>query len=321
MEHQTGAAVLNSHSTAEPRLQWVMCASKGGAHRMAYWEWGDPSNDQVLLCLHGLTRTGRDFDSLARRLAPYYRVVAPDVAGRGRSDWLADPGSYTVIQYVADMLVLLARLQPRQLHWVGTSMGGLIALGMRAILLNSERTRPINGSGLPPQAAFSFGKLVLNDVGPSLSLGGVQRIAQVLVQEQEFDTYQQALAYVQSSSEHLGLLDAESWDALTRYQYVEHDGRWRRHFDNRLTQSFTQQAQSDLAQAQALLWEGYERWPAPILILRGGRSDVLSAPQVQQMLGRHPDAQAHELPGIGHAPSLLRETELALVEQFLLERS
>src|SRR5690606_36982910 len=105
----------------EPRLDWVMCASASGTHRMAYWEWGDPDNDQVLMCVHGLTRTGRDFDRLAQRLAGRYRVVAPDVVGRGRSDWLIDPAAYAIAQYVADMLVLIARLEPARLDWVGTS--------------------------------------------------------------------------------------------------------------------------------------------------------------------------------------------------------
>src|SRR5699024_11919157 len=95
---------------SEPRLCYVTCASPGGVHRMAYWEWGDPDNNRVLVCVHGLTRSGRDFDPLARRLARHYRVVCPDVVGRGRSDWLIDPAHYGVPQYVAAMLTLIARL-------------------------------------------------------------------------------------------------------------------------------------------------------------------------------------------------------------------
>jgi pimeloyl-ACP methyl ester carboxylesterase len=110
-------------ASLQPRLEFVTCASPAGLHRMAYWEWGDPANEQVLLCVHGLTRSGRDFDVLARRLAGRYRVVCPDVVGRGRSDWLANPAFYTVPQYVSDMVTLIARLRPATLAWVGTSMG------------------------------------------------------------------------------------------------------------------------------------------------------------------------------------------------------
>lgn len=321
LEHELDASVSNPYLLAPPRLHWVMCASSSGAHRMAYWEWGDPSNDKVLLCVHGLTRNGRDFDAVAQRMAPYYRVIAPDVVGRGRSDWLIDPSAYTVTQYINDILVLLARIQAKQLDWIGTSMGGLIALGLRAVLLAAEQRRPQHAGELSRQAHIPLGKLVLNDVGPSLDVGGVQRIAEFVGQEQEFDSYQQALEHVQSVSQHLGFTEISQWNAWTRYQYIEYEGRWRRHYDTRLAQPFTQQAQLDLEQAQELLWAGYQHWPAAIMILRGTQSDILRAEQLQQMLKRHPAVQAHELAGIAHAPSLQRADELALLEQFLLERS
>lgn len=107
-----------------PRVKSIACASPGGLHRMAYYDWGDPDNPDIVLCVHGLTRTGRDFDVLAERLSKRFRVICPDVVGRGLSDWLSQPLSYTVPQYAADMVSLIARLQPKSLRWVGTSMGG-----------------------------------------------------------------------------------------------------------------------------------------------------------------------------------------------------
>src|SRR5574343_292713 len=119
--------------TAEPRLHHVQCLDARGLHRMAYHEWGDPHNPKVLVCVHGLTRQGRDFDVLAQALSAHYRVVCPDVVGRGHSDWLAAPMGYMIPNYVADMVTLLARLQAQTVHWVGTSMGGLIGLGLAAL--------------------------------------------------------------------------------------------------------------------------------------------------------------------------------------------
>ena len=116
----------------EPRLKHVQCLNPRGLHRMAYWEWGAPDNPRVLMCVHGLTRQGRDFDALARALEGHYRVVCPDVVGRGRSDWLPDPMTYGFPTYVADMVTLLARVQADELHWVGTSMGGIIGLLLAA---------------------------------------------------------------------------------------------------------------------------------------------------------------------------------------------
>ena len=126
---------------------------------MSYLEWGDPRNRDVLVCVHGLTRNGRDFDDLARALCGRFRVVCPDVAGRGDSDRLADPMLYGVPQYVADMVTLIARLDVEAVSWVGTSMGGLIGMALAA--------QP----GTPVQ------RLVLNDAGPVISLVSLERIA------------------------------------------------------------------------------------------------------------------------------------------------
>ena len=142
----------------EPRLNHVQCLDSRGLHRMAYWEWGDPANARVLVCVHGLSRQGRDFDTLAQALSDRYRVVCPDVVGRGQSDWLADPMGYQIPAYVADMVTLLARLDAQTVHWVGTSMGGLIGLGLAA-----QRGSPLR-------------RLVLNDVGPAIEPAALKRI-------------------------------------------------------------------------------------------------------------------------------------------------
>src|SRR3954471_11950225 len=110
----------------EPRRRSVQCASTKGLHRVSYLEWGDPRNRDVLVCVHGLTRSGRDFDELARAMCGQLRVVCPDLPGRGDSDRLADSSLYVVPQYVADMVTLLARLDAETVSWVGTSLGGLV---------------------------------------------------------------------------------------------------------------------------------------------------------------------------------------------------
>ncbi|HEX4509005.1 MAG TPA: alpha/beta fold hydrolase, partial [Burkholderiaceae bacterium] len=124
---------MTAAATSEPRLLDVQCLAPEGLHRMAYAEWGDPANPKVLVCAHGLSRQGRDFDTFARAMCGQYRVVCPDVAGRGRSDWLKNPASYAIPAYVADMVTLLARLDATEVNWVGTSMGGLIGLGLASL--------------------------------------------------------------------------------------------------------------------------------------------------------------------------------------------
>ena len=112
----------------EYRQQTVQCVGPSGLHRMAYTEWGGRDNPRVLICVHGLTRNGRDFDALAAALAGHYRVVCPDIVGRGQSSHLRDPAGYGIPQYVADMVTLIARLNVDSVHWLGTSMGGWILL-------------------------------------------------------------------------------------------------------------------------------------------------------------------------------------------------
>ena len=114
------------------QIKTLQCMSPAGLHQMAYKEWGDPANPAVLVCVHGVTRVSDDFDKLAAALCDRYRVICPDVVGRGRSSWLANPQFYQLPQYVSDMVTLIARLDVPQVDWFGTSMGALVGLGLAA---------------------------------------------------------------------------------------------------------------------------------------------------------------------------------------------
>lgn len=305
--------------TLEPRLDYVMCASPAGTHRMAYWEWGDPHNDRVLLCVHGLTRTGRDFDDLARRLAKHYRVVCPDVVGRGKSDWLINADSYIVPQYVADMLTLIARLNPKQLDWVGTSMGGLIGMGVAGTLAMSAMLRPDRGIyGLPAEQTLSLGKVVLNDIGPQLSFSGLTRIAEYVGQPMQFDTFSQAVDYVRSVSAGFGTHDQAGWEELTRYVFNQQGDHWIKHYDLRMAEPFADQSEALIEASEALLWRAYESIASPILLVRGQNSDLLTTETAQEMLARNHHARLHTVPDVGHAPTFRSNDEIDPVAEFLL---
>ncbi len=185
---------MNQESS--PRLRHVKCLSPAGFHRMAYAEWGAPDNPRVLVCVHGLTRVGRDFDRLARALASHYRVVCPDVVGRGRSDWLRDPSYYVVPQYVADMVALIARLDVEEVDWVGTSMGGLIGIAVAG------------------QAEAPIRRLVINDVGPRLDAAAIARIGTYLGAPVSFATVDEAIDYVSVVAAPFGVKQREDWREL-----------------------------------------------------------------------------------------------------------
>ena len=304
----------------EPRFDFVTCASPAGLHRMAYTEWGDPGNDRVLLCVHGLTRTGRDFDDLARRLAGDFRVVCPDVVGRGRSDWLSVPAFYTVPQYVSDMVTLIARLRPASLSWVGTSMGGLIGLALAGAAAHARlaRAAQTHAGAWPASHDIHLDRMVLNDVGPRLEPAALGRIGQYVGQPAEFETFAQAVESVRQISAPFGPHTDAQWETLARNVYVERDGKWVKHYDLNLALPLASQAAEAYSAGEQILWRSYDALDCPVLILRGAQSDLLTETTAAEMLARNPRAHLLEMAGVGHAPTLMDETQIEPVARFLL---
>jgi pimeloyl-ACP methyl ester carboxylesterase len=283
-----------------PRSGSVQCIGGRGLHRMAYVEWGEPANPRVLVCVHGLSRQGRDFDTLAQDLASHYRVVCPDVVGRGRSDWLPDPMGYAIPAYVADMVTLVARLGVEQVDWVGTSMGGLIGLGLAALPNSPVR------------------RLVLNDVGPTIQAAAMQRIGSYLGLPAHWKTVDEAADALWAISQGFGPHTREEWLALTRPQLVPDGPGWKSHYDPAIAVPIRAITPEMAAAGEAALWQAYDRVQCPTLLLRGSESDLLLHDTALAMTQRGPRAQLHELPGVGHAPTLVAPAQRAAVRAFLL---
>jgi len=292
-----------SRAMSDPRLHDVQCLAPEGLHRMAYWEWGDPANPRVLVCVHGLSRQGRDFDTLARAMSGEYRVVCPDVAGRGRSAWLKNPASYAIPQYVADMVTLLARLDAAELHWVGTSMGGLIGLGLAALPDSPVR------------------RLVLNDVGPSIEYAALERIGKYLGMPIRWRTLEEAAESLRAISLGFGPHTTEQWLELTRAQVVPDGDGLKPHYDPAIAVPFRGITPEIAAAGEALLWRSFDAVTCPVLLLRGAESDLLSRATAEAMTQRGPRARLHEFPGVGHAATLVQPDQVAVVREFLLAPS
>ncbi len=306
-------------SMIEPTLKYVPCpgpAAAGSAaegHRMAYWEWnatGDPQHPHVILCAHGLSRQGRDFDTLARRLCGQARVVCPDVVGRGHSDWLGDPMGYQLPVYVADMLALLNQLHHEapiaRLDWVGTSMGGLLGMGVCGL------------PDLPLPAPVR--RLVLNDVGPCLEWQALQRIGQYLGRPAHFDTLQQAADALWVVSSSFGPHTPQEWLELSRAMVrPAPQGGFVLHYDPAIAVAFGALTPEAASAGEQQMWQLYDRITARVLLLRGAQSDLLSPQTAQQMTGRGPHARLVEFAGVGHAPTLMHGDQVAVVAGFLLD--
>ncbi|MFG6433608.1 alpha/beta fold hydrolase [Roseateles sp. LYH14W] len=289
----------------QPDLRFVNCLDATGLHRMAYWEWAGPSADApVLVCVHGLSRQGRDFDALARVMSSRYRVVCPDVVGRGRSDWLRQPGGYQIPAYVCDMVALLARLDVGQVDWVGTSMGGLIGLGLASLPRPDGAPSPIR-------------RLVLNDVGPAIQFEALQRIGSYLGKAPRFVSLADGAAYLRSIASGFGPHTDEEWLALSAPLFREEGGELKLHYDPAIALPFAAVTPEVAAAGEAALWAAYDSLTCPTLLIRGAESDLLSSDTARAMTQRGPGARLVELPGIGHAPTLVHDDQIAIVKDFL----
>ncbi|KQX98390.1 alpha/beta hydrolase [Massilia sp. Root133] len=287
---------------SEPKLKSVLCSSPAGLHRMAYKEWGDPANTNVLVCVHGVTRVADDFDALARAMSDRYRVVCPDVVGRGRSDRLRDPALYVIPQYVADMVTLIARVTAGDegVAWFGTSMGGLIG-----IALASLPDSPIR-------------RMVLNDIGPVLDPVALARIGDYIGQAIRFATFAEGAAYVRMVSTPFGPHSDAQWDKLARDVLVQQpDGQWALHYDLGLAQPFKAMTPAKVAQDEARLWAAYDAIRCPTLLVRGEHSDLLSRATADEMTRRGPKPALREIAGVGHAPTFLQPEQIAIAREFL----
>ena len=270
--------------------------SRHGMFRVVYDEWGDPGNPRVVVCVHGVGRNARDFDDLAAALAGTHRVLSVDMPGRGRSDWLADPNDYVFPTYLGVLTTLIARSGAEAVDWVGTSMGGLLGIVFAAL------------PGTP------VARLVVNDVGPAIEPAALERIRGYFGLDPTFATYDELAVYLRAISAPFGPLTDAQWDQLTKSNVRRRaDGRWGLAYDPGIAVPFRASA------APPDLWAQWDAIRCPTLVLRGMESDLLSAATAGEMAIRGPRPAVVEFAGVGHAPMLLSEDQIAPVVRFLRE--
>jgi pimeloyl-ACP methyl ester carboxylesterase len=278
--------------TSTPRLVSLKVDAPNGGHTFSYADWGDPGAKRIVICCHGLTRNGRDFDILARRLVDSLevRVICPDVVGRGRSDWLDEPEQYGYPQYLSDMTALIATLGAKQVDSIGTSMGGLIGMFLAASPNSQIRA------------------LVMNDVGPVLPRAAMARIADYVGADPRFDSLGELEAHLRQIHAPFGPLTDAQWAHLAEHGNRRRgDGSYGLAYDPAIGVNVRKGVQD---------WDLREIWDkvrCPTLVLRGALSDLLSAETASEMTRRGPNATLATFQGIGHAPALMAEDQLDTV--------
>jgi pimeloyl-ACP methyl ester carboxylesterase len=318
----------------EPILHFVDCpdgfASPSTSHRMAYWQWGLPEASHVIVCVHGLSRQGRDFDVLARALTLQgrgaVRVVCPDVVGRGKSDWLKNPMAYQIPTYAGDMLTLLTQLQPAKLDWIGTSMGGLIGMVLAGSAGAANAAKPADVAK-PAEAATSLPairKLVLNDVGPAIQWEALQRIGLYLGNAPRFASLEQAATAMWAVSSSFGPHTKEAWLELSRHMVKpvadagpDSAGAVTLHYDPAIAFPFRAITKESAMAGEAAVWGLYDAIQSDTLLLRGAQSDLLSKDTAVAMTQRGPKARLLEFDGVGHAPTLIADDQVQATVDFI----
>ena len=277
-----------------PRTYHFRGLAAHGFHRVVYYEWGAHDNPEVVVCVHGIGRNGRDFDVLGEALAATHRVLAPDMPGRGASEWLRDPMDYVTPTYLATLTALISATGAEGVAWVGTSMGALLGI-IAAALPGTPVTR-----------------LVVNDAGPALEPAALARIGQYFGTDPTFATYDELKAYVKTIASPFGPLTEPQWEHVTRTNARQRgDGRWGVGYDPGIAVPFRAQASAPD------LWPLWDAIACPTLVLRGAQSDLLSAATARAMSERGPRPRVVEFAGIGHAPMLLARDQVDTVVAFL----
>ena len=279
---------------SSPRTRHLRGLSPHGFHHAVYYEWGERDNANVVICVHGIGRNGRDFDVLAEALAPTHRVLAIDMPGRGRSEWLRDPMDYVTPVYLGTLTALIAASGADQVDWVGTSMGALLG-----IVAAAQPETPVK-------------RLVVNDAGPVIEPAALARIAQYFGTDPSFASYAELAAYVRQISAPFGPLTDAQWEHVIRTNARQRtDGSWGVGYDPAIAIPFR------ALSAPTDLWPMWDAITCPTLVLRGEHSDLLSKATATAMAARGPHARVAEIAGVGHAPMLLAEDQVATVVDFL----
>jgi cobalt-zinc-cadmium efflux system protein len=277
---------------------YVQCMDGDSNHRMAYHAWGNPRNPRVLLCVHGLTRRGSDFKTLAEAMCRDYYVVCPDVVGRGDSDRLSNPMQYAVPQYVADIAQLVKTLGVSQVDWIGTSMGGLIGM-VYAAMPNS----PIR-------------RMLINDVGPKIEPEAIKRLGSYVGQPFSFANRTDALNRLNEICATFGEHTPDEWETYNGPMLIERNGLWIMHYDPDISVPFASVNPIMAKAGEMAMWHAFKQIHIPMLIVRGADSDLLSAATVSQMCKVNPYARSIEIPNVGHAPAFVKKEQIALAKEF-----
>lgn len=267
-----------------------------GFHRINYLEWGQNKKGDPIICVHGLTRNARDFDKLALKLSDTYRLLCPDIVGRGESDRLHDPEQYGYAQYNSDMNALIARLDVDALTWIGTSMGGIIGM----ILASLPKT-PVK-------------RLILNDIGPLIPRSALTTIGEYVGRAPTFTSKQDVEAYIKDVYSQFGPMTQTDWKHMVHHSSRKvSPNRWRLKYDRRIGKAY----RKNIPYSDYDMWDTWDKITCPVLLIRGENSKLLTSETAHEMTKRGPKATLVTIENVGHTPTLNDAYQIGLIKDWL----
>ena len=286
----------NTKYVPAPRTGSVLCLNSKAYHRIVYQDWGNIDSKETVFCLHGLTRNSHDFDAIAHRMARKRRVICPDAAGRGKSDWLPNHEDYQIPQYNNDFNTLVAHIGCEQFDILGTSLGGMMGM-----ILAAMPNTPIR-------------RLIINDVAPEVPHSAMARLGSYLHLAPFFKNLDEVEAHLRKTLAPFNPMTDEDWQHLALTSSYEADGGYRLAFDPDISNTYGRRYWYLM---YFNLWKYWVRIKCPVLILRGKKSDFLTDHLCERMLRKLPHANLIEFENTGHTPTLNAQEQIDPVIKWL----
>jgi len=267
------------------------------SHTISYLEWGDPKNDNILICAPGLTRNAHDFDKIALALSNNFRIISINYPGRGDSDYFQNKTHYNYYVYIKDTLLFLKKLNIKKPIWLGTSMGGVIGM------ILASRYKEI------------FKGMILNDIGPFISHESINRIKKYAGQTHLFPDLNSGKLHLKMIYSQFGITDEDDWDYMTKHSFsLNCNGKYQMNYDNAILDGIRIDKKQHKKNVD--MWPIWNKLSCKLLVIHGTLSDILQKSTIEKMQ-KTKDFELYSVDYAGHAPSLMSKDQIGVIQDWI----
>ncbi|WP_044194120.1 alpha/beta fold hydrolase [Ehrlichia japonica] len=266
-----------------------------------YYHYFNSVSNNYLICVHGITRNSRDFDYLANNLSSDYKIICPDIVGRGKSSWLEDHKLYNYSTYCKSIIYLLRHLKIDKVDFLGTSMGGIIGMYLAAYFPDL------------------INKLIINDIGPAITVSALNKISKHININPIFNTITEAEVYIKKLLCNFGIEQEDHWQHIIKHSIIQNSNNtYSLTADPKIGIAFDEEINNIKDTDTWTIWDVWEKIQSRILVIRGGLSNILMQTTLNKMMLSKQYIDSIEYPNIGHAPALMDNYQIQDIKNWLL---